>query len=193
MGILGGSATSMRAVCLEAELLQHAKSLVAGKLLGGSDAEAGRALSEGKISLAKGVFGDSSTIHGPPARRGDYVPWRAKDYVMAPNGPHLLRRGVARRGGLEPGGLQRRGLHEMTHVWHQHGVNVLLVGAYQQARQFLLGDQYALPVGTGKDVKDYNIEQQGDIVRDYFLEKNEFGKPLRTSFAGVLKNFPTGY
>lgn len=67
-------------------------------------------------------------------------------------------------------------------------------GAYQQARQFLLGDQYAYRLEPGKTLKDYNIEQQGDIVRDYFLEKNEFGEASANSrFAGVLKNFPTGY
>ncbi|MDI4166548.1 hypothetical protein QK414_26715, partial [Pseudomonas aeruginosa] len=161
------------------------------------DAEAGRALSEGEISLAKGVFGDSIDYSTVRLRDEDYVPWQGKDYVMAPNG-HIYfgeeLRGVA-DWSLES--LQRQGLfiHEMTHVWqHQHGVNVLLVGAYQQARQFLLGDQYAYRLEPGKTLKDYNIEQQGDIVRDYFLEKNEFGEASANSrFAGVLKNFPTGY
>ncbi|MDV6576599.1 hypothetical protein FA505_29955, partial [Pseudomonas aeruginosa] len=63
----------MRAVCLEAELLLHAKSLVAGKLLSGPDAEAGRALSEGEISLAKGVFGDSIDYSTVRLRDEDYV------------------------------------------------------------------------------------------------------------------------
>ena len=69
-----------------------------------------------------------------------------------------------------------------------------MASTYQQARQFLLGDQYAYRLEPGKTLKDYNIEQQGDIVRDYFLEKNEFGEASANSrFAGVLKNFPTGY
>ena len=129
----------MRAVCLEAELLQHAKSLVAGKLLGGSDAEAGRALSEGEISLAKGVFGDSIDYSTVRLRDEDYVPWQGKDYVMAPNG-HIYfgeeLRGVA-DWSLES--LQRQGLfiHEMPHVWqHQHGVNVLLVGPTSKPGSF---------------------------------------------------------
>ncbi|HCF3585963.1 TPA: DUF2345 domain-containing protein, partial [Pseudomonas aeruginosa] len=172
-------------------------AVAVGKLLSGPDAEAGRALSEGEISLAKGVFGDSIDYSTVRLRNEDYVPWQGKDYVMAPNG-HIYfgeeLRGVA-DWSLES--LQRQGLfiHEMTHVWqHQHGVNVLLVGAYQQARQFLLGDQYAYRLEPGKTLKDYNIEQQGDIVRDYFLEKNEFGEASANSrFAGVLKNFPTGY
>ncbi|MGU1153020.1 DUF2345 domain-containing protein, partial [Pseudomonas aeruginosa] len=172
-------------------------AVAVGKLLSGPDAEAGRALSEGEISLAKGVFGDSIDYSTVRLRDEDYVPWQGKDYVMAPNG-HIYfgeeLRGVA-DWSLES--LQRQGLfiHEMTHVWqHQHGVNVLLVGAYQQARQFLLGDQYAYRLEPGKTLKDYNIEQQGDIVRDYFFEKNEFGEASANSrFAGVLKNFPTGY
>ena len=104
---------------------------------------------------------------------------------MAPNG-HIYfgeeLRGVA-DWSLES--LQRQGLfiHEMTHVWqHQHGVNVLLVGAYQQARQFLLGDQYAYRLEPGKTLKDYNIEQQGRHRSRLFpSRRTSSGKPLRTA------------
>lgn len=135
-------------------------------------------------------------FHGPPARRG-LCPLAGQGLRDGAERPHLLRRGVARRGGLEPGEPAAPGsVHSRNDpclaapAWRQRPSG----GAYQQARQFLLGDQYAYRLEPGKTLKDYNIEQQGDIVRDYFLEKNEFGEASANSrFAGVLKNFPTGY
>ena len=131
-------------------------AVAVGKLLSGPDAEAGRALSEGEISLAKDVFGDSIDYSTVRLRDEDYVPWQGKDYVMAPNG-HIYfgeeLRGVA-DWSLES--LQRQGLfiHEMTHVWqHQHGVNVLLVGGLPASQAVSPRRPVRLPVGAGKDVE----------------------------------------
>ena len=173
-------------------------AVAVGKLLSGPDAEAGRALSEGEISLAKGVFGDSIDYSTVRLRDEGLCPLAGQGLRDGAERPHLLRRGVARRGGLEPGEPAAPGsVHSRNDpclaapAWRERP---LLVGAYQQARQFLLGDQYAYRLEPGKTLKDYNIEQQGDIVRDYFLEKNEFREASANSrFAGVLKNFPTGY
>lgn len=170
---------------------------VIGRVLAGPDLDAGRALTQGEIALAKDVFGDSIDYSSVRLRDEDYVPWQGKDYAMAPNG-HIYfgenLRGVA-DWSQQKTHDQGLFIHEMTHVWqHQHGVNVLLVGAYQQTKQFLMSDQYAYRLEPGKALKDYNIEQQGDIVRDYFFEKNESGEVSANNlFGGVLKNFPAGY
>ena len=85
-------------------------------------------------------------------------------------------------------------IHEMTHVWqHQHGVNVLLVGAYQQAKQFLVGDQYDYHLAPGKMFKDFNIEQQGDIIRDYYWALDLGDTQKINTLKLVLGNFPEGY
>lgn len=184
LGILGRSATSMRAVCLEAELLQHAKSLVAGKLLGGSDAGGRRAQRRGNQPGERRIRRFHRLFHGPPARRG-LCPLAGQGLRDGAERPHLLRRGVARRGGLEPGESAAPG------PVHPRNAPCLAAPAWRQRPsggglpasqvQFLLGEQYAYRLEPGKTLKDYNIEQQGDIVRDYFLEKNESGKPLRTA------------
>lgn len=169
---------------------------VLGKVLAAPDPEVGRALTQGEIALAKSVFGDSIDYSAVRLRDEDYVPWQGKDYVMAPNG-HIYfgenLRGVA-DWSLEDRGNQGLFIHEMTHVWqHQHGVNVLLVGAYQQTKQFLVGNQYEYQLESGKTLKDYNIEQQGDIVRDYFWAKQRGDARRVMEFNTVLGNFPEGY
>lgn len=170
---------------------------VVSKVLAAPNPDAGRALTQDEITLAKSVFADSIDYSKVRLLDEDYVPWQGKDYVMAPNGHIYFGENLRDVADWSREDIAKQGLfiHEMTHVWqHQHGVNVLLVGAYQQTRQFLMGDQYAYRLEPGKTLKDYNIEQQGDIVRDYFFERNEFGEASATNtFGGVLKNFPAGY
>ncbi|NBF06983.1 DUF2345 domain-containing protein [Pseudomonas sp. Fl5BN2] len=160
------------------------------------DNEKGRALTEGEIVLAQSVFADSIDYDKVRLRDENYVPWQGATYAMSPNG-HIYFgeswRGISDWSLEEP---ERRGffIHEMTHVWqHQHGVNVLLVGAYQQAKQFLVGDQYLYQLEPGKTLKDYNIEQQGDIVRDYYRGLDSGNTHVLTRLKPVLGNFPAGY
>lgn len=160
------------------------------------DGEKGRALTEGEITLAKRVFGDSIDYDKVRLRDENYVPWQGKNYVMAPNG-HIYFgedwHGIS-DWSLEVIEMQGLFIHEMTHVWqHQHGVNVLLVGAYQQAKQFLWSDQYLYQVEPGKTLKDYNIEQQGDIVRDYYWGLDSKNTKVLTKLKPVLGNFSVGY
>ncbi|MBS7560076.1 MULTISPECIES: hypothetical protein [Pseudomonas chlororaphis group] len=44
-----------------------------------------------------------------------------------------------------------------------------------------------------KRLKDYNIEQQGDIVRDYYRGLDSGNTQLLTKLKLVLGNFPAGY
>ena len=61
------------------------------------------------------------------------------------------------------------------------------------AAQFLVGDQYDYHLEAGKTLKAFNIEQQGDIVRDYYAALN-FGDAQKiNTFKLVLGNFPEGY
>ncbi len=59
-------------------------------------------------------------------------------------------------------------IHEMTHIWqHQQGTNVAARGLFNRSYNYL-------PLKPGKAFSDYGIEQQGDIVRDYFYLKNGY-------------------
>lgn len=54
--------------------------------------------------------------------------------------------------------------HEVTHVWqHQQGINV-----YGAA----FDRNYNYKLSPGKSFRSYGLEQQGDIVRDYYLIRN---------------------
>lgn len=95
---------------------------------------------------------------------------------------------------VKSGELRGLFIHEMMHVWqHQQGVNVIARGIYTQAKQQITGNQYNYRLDGKKLLKDYNIEQQGDIVRDYFfaVEENELKRAGQIEAA--LGNFPNGY
>ena len=159
-------------------------------------ADKGRALTVGEIDIAKTVFADAIDYDTVRLRDENYVPWQGENYAMAPNG-HIYF-GKSLRGisdwSLEDSNMQGLFIHEMTHVWqHQHGVNVLLVGAYQQAKQFLVGDQYDYHLAPGKMFKDFNIEQQGDIIRDYYWALDLGDTQKINTLKLVLGNFPEGY
>jgi hypothetical protein len=64
-------------------------------------------------------------------------------------------------------------IHELTHAWqYQHGVGVMtkLFWALHGAKAYVYGGEEALVEATrqGKHFKDFNTEQQGDILRDYY-------------------------
>jgi hypothetical protein len=66
-------------------------------------------------------------------------------------------------------------IHELTHVWqYQHGVSVLekLWVALHGKKAYNYGGEEALrrASATGKRFTDFNTEQQGDILRDYYLK-----------------------
>ncbi len=78
--------------------------------------------------------------------------------------------------------LRSQGLfiHKMTHVWQkQTGINVILRGIYPR--------NYSYCLSSGKPFSKYNIEQQGDIVRDYFfLLNNTAGYPAIERYKKIL-------
>ena len=69
-------------------------------------------------------------------------------------------------------------IHELTHVWqYQHGVSVLekLWVALHGQKAYNYGGEAALrsASASGKRFTDFNTEQQGDILRDYYRKLKE--------------------
>ncbi len=87
---------------------------------------------------------------------------------MAPNGKIYYPPGNRAYGkDISRKGLRYRGLfvHEMTHVWQsQARGGVVLRGLVAN----MFGSRDYLPFKKGKSFKSYNIEQQANIVRDYY-------------------------
>ncbi|HYD17151.1 MAG TPA: hypothetical protein VEF76_01565 [Patescibacteria group bacterium] len=94
-------------------------------------------------------------------------------------------------------------LHESVHVWqHQHkpfdtACDFMKLSV---SRQGGLEGFYSYTLAPGKDLLDYNIEQQAVIVTDYFLHvqkgeppeysaNTEKGAQLKALYDGTLKNF----
>jgi len=156
-----------------------------------------RPLTPGEIALARKVFADSIDYGRVEIRYEDYLPWQGSNYGITPNGNIYLGEDLRGISDFSAEIVEMRGffVHEMTHVWqYQRGVNVLLVGAFQQIKQFLVADQYAYQLVPGKTLKDFNIEQQGDIVMHYYFAL--VGHSHVEKLAGLreaLGDFPQGY
>jgi hypothetical protein len=75
-------------------------------------------------------------------------------------------------------GLQGLFVHELTHVYqYQNGVDVAALGLPLQATRLFFQNPYALPpIDENTDFNSLNIEQQGDLVRNYYY-KLVYGNP----------------
>lgn len=62
----------------------------------------------------------------------------------------------------------------MTHVWQfQRRHNVFIDGMKKQMDYYILGkDPYSYNLDTTKKLSDYNLEQQADIIADYYSAFN---------------------
>lgn len=79
-------------------------------------------------------------------------------------------------------------IHELTHVWQrQQGKNLRLAAIMARVAQ---GRTYPyLPLDPDKSWEDYNMEQQGTIVEDYYWvlhRKPRPGMPERSWFESIL-------
>jgi hypothetical protein len=134
----------------------------------------GRGLTSGETTLVAAVFGE--TLDPAPVRlwRRRWWPLQPRHIVMAPDG-HLWfppgNSGWCEDFSQTTPRSQAFFLHEMTHVWQtQTGMNLILMrGPFAR---------YAyLPLKPGKPFEAYGIEQQADIVRDYWLLRHGLAVP----------------
>ncbi len=90
-------------------------------------------------------------------------------------------------------------IHELTHIWqYQHrGVAYLLQALMAQIRlgpgAYDYGSEAGLQaaLGSGRGMKSFNPEQQGDITRDYYLlrKRGEAAQPWE-SFVAEIRTPP---
>jgi RHS repeat-associated protein len=153
-----------------------------------------RGLTQGEIALAQQMFGDSIDYNSVEIEQGWILglPW-GNTPAMAPNG-NIYFQSTYYSPDFSTESLDRQGLfiHEMTHVWqYQGGESVMWRGIFERS--------YYYNVTCGDDLIDYDLEQQGQIVMDYFFRKQNhtttsFGSqsyqqvPLQY-YESVLQNF----
>ena len=130
-----------------------------------------RELTLAEISLAKKVFGESIDYTSVKIYDRKYMPLQPNYSGMTPNGKIYVA-GVYRSdyGSALPD-LQGFFIHEMAHVY-QHQLKILkpILAAIGETLKhgFNYSKAYQYTLSTKKDLLDYDIEQQAQIVEDYF-------------------------
>ena len=121
-----------------------------------------RGLTLGEKQLAISVFGDTLQLDQVEiiAHR-----WVLKDYGVSPNGNiYFNLQNWCEDFSSKSLGQQSWLIHELTHVWQfQHGMRVLL--------RALFNRKYGYVLKEGKVFFKYGIEQQAQMVQDYFLRR----------------------
>lgn len=135
-----------------------------------------RDLTAGEIELCKGVFGNLIDYKHVKIMNHPFLPWQAKHVIMAPTG-YIHARNLLYKNdySLESKNSRALFIHEMTHIFqYQQGISVLVKGAILQSAYFLSFKKYnpyLYELKSNKSFWKYNIEQQGDIARDIYLNK----------------------
>jgi hypothetical protein len=127
----------------------------------------GRPLTEGERRLAHSVFGDA--IDYGPVRivRRKWWPFQPRHMAIAPNGNiHFHPQGGLWCRDFAKAELPMQGLfvHEMTHVWQAQTRGRLYLPLMRHP--FC---RYAYRLKPGKRFEAYGLEQQGEIMRHFFL------------------------
>ena len=121
-----------------------------------------RVLTQGECALAQSVFAnhlDLTQIHLIAATRM----WRG--YAMSPNGMVYFHPSDW-VDDFSQASIQQQSwlIHELTHVWqYQQGRAVALRAA--------LNRRYTYDAGLSRPFLQYGMEQQAQIVQDYFLRR----------------------
>lgn len=127
-----------------------------------------RSLTVGEIHMARLVFGDA--IAYERVKIHDHAYWmtlgfQPRNTAMAPNGEIYFGRDLYRDDySVEPLHMQHLLIHEMTHVWqYQLGYPVKRVRVPRPRMR------YDYELDGRKELRDFNMEAQGNIIADYFL------------------------
>ena len=141
----------------------------------------GRPLTELEVKLAQSVFNTAINYSDVRIANFKVVPWQASNVAVTPNG-NIYFPGDTYREDFGSGHTYISDkawfIHEMTHVWqYQTGVNVIAQGLLLQFiyyGSFKLIDVYGYK-DLSKPFSDYNIEQQGDLVAQYYILSQNSG------------------
>jgi hypothetical protein len=145
----------------------------------------GRSLTRAERALAESIFGQAINYDSVAISNRKWWWFQPRHIAMAPRGIiHFHPKGDLYCDDFCGKDLSDQGLfiHEMTHVWqHQKGIFLPI------ARHPFCRYDYSLKPGWL--LSRYGIEQQAEIVRHYFLLKNNYplaGAPPLSQLASLL-------
>lgn len=133
-----------------------------------------RGLTVGEIGMARAVFGDAIDYQAVKVHNGGYwlfAGMQDKDTAVTPNGEMYWPAEHYRENFLHSDyGDQHWFMHEMAHVWqYQMGYPVVVEGMALHAKKIRGIDPYDYTLMPGTRLCQYNMEQQANILSDYYL------------------------
>lgn len=127
-----------------------------------------RLMTTGEINMARTIFGNAIIYYRVWIHYDSYFPFglQSQNVAMAPNGEIYMRDyyylpDYSKASDI---GKQHAFIHELAHVWqYQKGMWVKARGLFSWAAS------YDYDLAENKYLQDYSMEQQAQIVADYFL------------------------
>lgn len=135
-----------------------------------------RGLTANEIAMARSIFGSSVVYARVKVHNEEYLPFglQPDDTAMTPNGEMYFNPKRFKEDFALPASSFSDAhwfMHEMVHVWqHQLGYPVMLRGAIR------IGLGYEYTLDAKKQLSDYNMEAQGNLLSDYWAV-SQFAKP----------------
>lgn len=133
-----------------------------------------RPLTPGEIALARRVFKDSIDYGKVKIHKGRYIVGQPDNSGITPNGEIYVVGAQTYFDDYSVATVYQRSffIHEMAHVW-QYQLKVLkpiaaAIGEFFRHR-FDYAKAYDYELVPGKDLLKYRIEQQAQIIQDYYL------------------------
>jgi len=168
----------------------------------------GRKLTNEEITYSKFIFGDSIKYNDVLVYGEKFAFFQADNTGMTPNGNiYLHGKSASDNYGVLtlPPALRSLFIHEMAHVWQKQN-NILnpVVSAVANALRHALfySEAYKYKLVEGKDLLEYRMEQQAQIIEDYtrinflhisisvkYIQNKEDNSKILQLFAKVLSKF----
>lgn len=153
------------------------------------ETDTGRPLTQGEITILTEIFKNGVDYFKVRIYNRKYAFFQPSGTIMAPNGNIYYPPGHPWHSDdysqAYPFGSKRAiFIHEMAHVYQYHqGVSVI-------NRRLQEGGIYEYRIEPGKDMNDYTVEQQAEIVKNYASCRLDYD-PVRCSarFSPALDNF----
>ncbi|MDD2944190.1 MAG: hypothetical protein PHC51_14660 [bacterium] len=163
-----------------------------------------RPLTAGEIAMAKLVFKDSINYSTVKIHNEEYLPFNFQDddTAMTPNGGMYFNPNrFVQDFSIEDKYSKIWFMHEMTHIWQYqlgysvtwHGFWITISGGYVGGRAYRIDPSESKDSpDINKTFPDFNMEQQGRIIEEYFgakhLNDSRF-LPNMTFYYRVLQEF----
>ncbi len=130
-----------------------------------------RYLTPGEKELARSVYTNEIDFTKVKIFHRRWKFFQPKDRAMAPNGNIYYPENSSQySSNFYNADIHKKAtfIHELAHVWqHQNKINVKLRGAFERSYEYL-------PLNIDSDFNNFGIEQQAQIIRDYFYLMNDF-------------------